>query len=155
MSLFQGSPSGIRVRLQFTQMRHFRARCSLLACFIRPLHRDFPLFAIPCPRSLEALLEDLRDGAAPLIAALARGPPAACGLHDAGLLRLFAALNRTVAPLFAGRQRAPFLEELAPPPQRADGAFDAEFLTPWMEMARKAIGKVRPLAHDSCRVSRP
>ena len=35
-------------------------------------------------------------------AALARGPPAACGLHDAGLLRLFAALNRTVSPLFSG-----------------------------------------------------
>jgi hypothetical protein len=68
---------------------------------------------------LGALLEAVQDGAAPLAAALARGPPAACAVHDAGLLRLLAALNRTVAPLFAGRQRAPFMEELPQPPQVA------------------------------------
>ncbi len=64
-------------------------------------------------------------------------------MHDSGLLRVAAALNRTVAPLLPGRgrRRAPFLDELPPPPRRGDGAFDADCLPPWAAMARRAIAK--------------
>jgi hypothetical protein len=72
------------------------------------------------PRSkLGALLETVQDCAGLLAVALALGPPAVCAVHDAGLLLLLVALNSTFMPLFPGRQRAPFMEELLQPQQVA------------------------------------
>ena len=52
-----------------------------------------------------------------------RGPAAIYSFYDR-LQRLFSALNRTVSPLFNGRQRTPYLDELCPAPQKGDQSLD-------------------------------
>ena len=69
-----------------------------------------------------------------------RGPAAIYSFYDR-LQRLFSALNRTVSPLFNGRQRTPYLDELCPAPQKGDQSYEQEFIVPWMEQAKKAVVK--------------
>jgi CRP-like cAMP-binding protein len=92
---------------------------------------------IEAEKALELLLSTYQEKSNFLFE---RGPPAMYSFYER-LQRMFSALNRTVSPLFNGRQRTPYLDELYPAPQKGDQTYEQEFIVPWMDAAKKAINK--------------
>lgn len=88
-------------------------------------------------KALESLLSTYDEKSGALFD---RGPAAIYSFYDR-LQRLFSTLNRTVSPLFNGRQRTPYLDDLCPAPQKGDQTYEQEFIVPWLEQAKKALSK--------------